>query len=203
MIGPSTGVDGMADERLILFTRFPELGKVKTRLAASIGDRPALEVHRELAERAISEAKGWGGELEIWISGGEPDDWEAWQGPQQFVEQEGEDLGARLARAVKVAFDEGVRRLVVMGTDCPGLDRSRLKAAFSQLESCPVVFGPALDGGYYLVGLSAPRLDLFEGIEWGGSEVLKQSLVKAPDATLLEPLADVDVEADLHAWKRG
>ena len=195
------GVASMAAERIIVMTRFPELGKVKTRLAATVGDERALEVHDALARHAIAEARAWGGELEIHVAGGDKAGWLNWLGMANWIEQGGGDLGERLQNAVQGAFRDGVERLVVMGSDCPGLDREVLKKAFQVLRTSACVFGPALDGGYYLVGMNGPRPDLFDDVDWGGGEVLKQSLAKEPEAALLDPLSDVDVEADLIAWK--
>ncbi len=97
------------------------------------------------------------------------------------------------------SFLDGAQQVVIIGTDCPELDERILGDAFKALQTHPVVFGPACDGGYYLVGLSAPCPAVFQNINWGSSEVLRQSLAAAPDALMLETLPDVDLPEDLPA----
>ncbi|MGE9271042.1 MAG: TIGR04282 family arsenosugar biosynthesis glycosyltransferase [Verrucomicrobiales bacterium] len=184
-------------ERVVVFTRYPELGRVKSRLAATLGPERACEIHDQLARHAVAEARGWGGELQIRVTGGEPEQWDRWLGPAVWLDQGGGDLGERLARAVDAAFGDGCEKLVLMGTDCPGLDRRVLARSFEVLAEKDVVFGPAEDGGYYLVGLNRRIEGLFDGVDWGTDRVLAQSLAKAPDAGLLARLSDVDVEDDL------
>lgn len=105
--------------------------------------------------------------------------------------------------AVDLAFSKGARRVVVIGTDCPSIDEPLLEKAFHSLDTADLVFGPAADGGYYLVGLSRPCPAIFNAIEWGGPQVLDQSLASAKlsgfQTTLLGVLYDVDVSEDLPA----
>jgi nucleoside-diphosphate-sugar epimerase len=111
------------------------------------------------------------------------------------------DLGERLARASGEALAAGVRRVVVIGSDCPGLEARHLAAAFDALQEQDVVIGPAADGGYYLIGLRGPAPSLFENIAWGTSRVAAQTLATAARQTLrvrqLEVLGDVDRPEDL------
>jgi len=188
-------------DRVIVFTRYPELGKVKKRLAKDIGEVRALDIHDRLARHAVVETRRWGGDFEIRVTGGSPDRWGGWIEGARWVEQGDGDLGARLKRAVASAFEDGVQRVVVIGTDCPGLDGDVLQQAFEGLDDSEVVFGPALDGGYYLVGLTRPIGALFEGIDWGTDRVLEQSLARVPAAVLLDPLSDVDVVGDLEGME--
>jgi len=103
--------------------------------------------------------------------------------------------------AVDLAFSNGARRVIVMGTDCPSIDEALLESAFDALDHVDLIFGPAADGGYYLVGLSRPCPAIFRNIEWGGPQVLAQSRAAAFGAgfetSLLEVLSDVDVPEDL------
>ena len=108
--------------------------------------------------------------------------------------------------AVSVAFMEGAKRVLVIGTDCPEIEPSILAEAFEALSRTDVVLGPALDGGYYLIGLRANRPDLFRGIDWGTENVLRQTLEIARQSRYsvrqLKPLSDVDYPEDLLACRR-
>jgi len=123
-----------------------------------------------------------------------------------YVEQQGADLGERLENAAAAAFLDGAKRVVIIGTDCPGLDADHLHAALRALQQAEVVLGPAADGGYYLIGLSQHHREFFEGIDWGTERVLQQTLAKARAARcrvhLLPQLADVDHPEDLIECRR-
>lgn len=163
--------------------------------------------HDRLARHTIGRAHRFcqanGVELIIRLDGGTPEDGTKWLVNHTFKPQGEGDLGERLRCAVQDAFDHGSQRVVVIGTDCPELDQQTLSAAFAILLEYPVVFGPAFDGGYYLVGLTQPSPALFENIDWGGSQVFAQSLAAAQSAGLavgqLGFLSDVDVPEDLAA----
>jgi uncharacterized protein len=141
--------------------------------------------------------------LVIRLDGGSIHEGRAWLGDHDFREQGPGDLGERLERAVRDAFAEGARRVIAVGTDCPELNSATLSEAMELLNHDPLVFGPAFDGGYYLVGLSEPCPLIFQGIAWGGPDVLAQSLAAAGTArlsvSLLGFLSDVDVPEDLPA----
>jgi rSAM/selenodomain-associated transferase 2 len=111
-----------------------------------------------------------------------------------------------MAKAVEDSFSRGSQATVLIGADCPELRPDVLDEAFEALRRVPVVFGPALDGGYYLVGLSRPIPDLFHGPAWGNSTVLADSLKILKEAgvqsALLRPLADIDRPQDLAIWSR-
>lgn len=191
-------------KQLIIFTRHPCPGRCKTRLIPTLGDEGAAKFHERLARHTFVRAKAFcqndpNSSLIIRLDGGTPEEGRNWLGECDIRAQGGGDLGERLDRAVSEAFQEGARQVVVIGSDCPELDERILVEAFNALREHPLVFGPACDGGYYLVGLSAPCPAVFHNIKWGGSEVLRQSLAAAPDAYLLEILPDVDVPEDLPA----
>ena len=112
------------------------------------------------------------------------------------------DLGERLHRAFAQAFAQGAQAVVVIGADCPDLGPALFAQAFSALTRKDLVLGPAMDGGYYLVGLTRPAPALFADIPWGSGEVLTATLKQAQEMHLsihlLEPLADVDRPEDLR-----
>jgi hypothetical protein len=129
----------------------------------------------------------------------------AWLPGVRLLAQSGADLGARMADAFARAFARGASRVVLAGTDVPGLARETATAALSALDAADVVLGPAEDGGYYLVGLRAPAPALFSGMEWSTPGVLEETRARARAAGLavheLAPLADVDTLDDLRrAW---
>jgi rSAM/selenodomain-associated transferase 1 len=131
---------------------------------------------------------------------------ELFGGDLRYREQAGEELGQRMHGAFVDAFEERGSRVVMIGSDCPGLTADRLGEALDALRRQDMVLGPASDGGYYLIGLSRPEPGLFEGIAWGGERVLTQTLSQADGLGLsvhrLGVLSDVDRPEDLHVWRR-
>lgn len=189
-------------------TRLPCEGRNKTRLTPSLGAAGAAQFHDRLARHTIRHASEFCAangtvKLVIWLAGGSPEEGRQWLGNHYLKEQKAGDLGVRIASAVECAFAEGAQRVVVIGTDCPELDGRGLEAAFAALDDFPLVFGPACDGGYYLVGLRERCPAIFENIGWGGASVLAESLAAAQSsgasACLLEMLPDVDTPEDLAA----
>jgi len=192
--------------KLLLFSRYPRAGEVKTRLVPVLGRRGAAELHRRLAAAAIASARSAAGsadlDLEIHATGGSDAELRAWLGPELICRQQSKgDLGARLASACAAAFADGATAVVVMGSDCPQLSGAIITDAFARLAECDLVLGPARDGGYYLIGLRQPRPQLFAGIDWGTDVVLEQTLTAARrldlDTQQLVVLDDVDRPADL------
>ena len=197
--GPARGV--------ILFTRAPIVGQVKTRLAADVGDTEALAVHRDLGARALAAAQGVAA-CEVTVAFTPAGALEAvrnWLGDAALQAQSDGDLGARMHAAITARFAAGARQVVVIGSDCPALDAGGITAAFDALDAADVVFGPATDGGYYLVGLVRPCGPLFAGVPWSAPDTLARSLDRAHAlglrVALLPPLDDVDTAADLARWR--
>jgi hypothetical protein len=131
---------------------------------------------------------------------------QAWLGSQWHYRAQPEgNLGDRLIQAIQAAFATGMQRVVTIGTDCPGLNATRMRQAFTALDQADLVLGPALDGGYYLIGLRQFVPDLFAGIAWSTATVLQQTVEIAERLGLtvayLEPLSDVDRAADLPVWQ--
>jgi hypothetical protein len=125
----------------------------------------------------------------------------------RFIPQGQGDLGARMLRATNEAFAAGAEAVVIIGADCPELDAALVQRAFDTLRTHPLVFGPAKDGGYYLVGLRRPLPALFHGIAWSTGSVLADSTAKARQLGcspfFLPVLSDVDEPADLAAWEKA
>jgi rSAM/selenodomain-associated transferase 2/rSAM/selenodomain-associated transferase 1 len=202
----------IVERRLILFTRAPVAGRVKTRLIPALGAEGAAELHRRLLLRTLRSAAAFcrqaSVELEIRVDGGREEAMRHWLGDGwRFRAQCEGDLGARMADAFAAAFAEGARAAVIIGSDAPGLTPERLAGAFDTLLRASVVFGPAVDGGYYLVGLVRSMPALFRGVPWGSDTVLADSLrilerENTAKPELLEALEDVDRPEDLAAWRR-
>lgn len=176
----------------------PIEGAVKTRLAQSMGAKKALEVYRSLGRwqfHAASDA----GDVEVRFT---PDDGKPlmldWLGEGAcLVPQGAGDLGERMARAVKEAFEEpDIEGILLIGADCPSLDSAALAEAERMLRKAEIVVGPASDGGYYLLGLRQENSSLFENIPWGSKGVLEITLDRCRKVgaklALLEQREDVD-----------
>lgn len=194
-------------ERIVVLCRYPVPGRVKTRLARDLGGIRAAEVHRVLAEGTVTSARSAARErragLVVSNTGGGPRAVRRWLGPGlEVAPQPPGGLGDRMAGAFEEAFASGARRVVLVGTDIPGLTAARLHRAFEALDQAGAVLGPSLDGGYWLVGLRRPA-DLFSGIPWGTGAVLQRTLARAEALGLrvhrLETLRDVDRLEDLRA----
>jgi rSAM/selenodomain-associated transferase 2/rSAM/selenodomain-associated transferase 1 len=202
--------------RLILFTRYPIPGKTKTRLIPALGNQGAADLHREMTEYTLERVKPLSEEgvcIEIRYEGGDSRSMSDWLGEDlSFVPQGDGDLGVRMERAFKDSFREGAGKTVVIGSDCPGLDAENIREAFRLLDSNPVVLGPAVDGGYYLIGIRVEsREKLFEAvfyrIPWGSPEVLSctvNALAAARlDLGLLDEKDDVDDPEDMIHWEKA
>lgn len=203
-MGHSTSGAGL---RIIVMTRFPEPGRTKTRLIPALGADRAAALHRCLITRTLNvalqaKAETIECELEVHYTGGDENVFQAAFGPEsRYIPQVEGSLGERMSRAVRNAFADMASRVIVIGTDCPRIDVTHLTLALEQLARFDVVLGPATDGGYYLIGSRQYIPELFEGIDWGTSSVLQQTLIKASAArasvTQIAPLSDVDVAEDL------
>src|SRR5262245_11751037 len=144
--------------RLILFTRYPQPGQVKTRLIPALGAEGAAGVHRRLFLRtlrtAVALCQAHEVELEIRLDGGDAAALQHWIGERWCRSQIQGDLGERMANAFDQSFQEGSPETLLIGSDCPNLTSDLLANAFEKLSSSPAVVGPASDGGYYLIGLN-------------------------------------------------
>jgi rSAM/selenodomain-associated transferase 2/rSAM/selenodomain-associated transferase 1 len=195
-------------ECVAIMARAPEQGKVKSRLAASIGEEGALAVHTALG-KAVAERLGAGltGERAGWAvvtPDAKLDEAGAWLGEAWTAHPQGEgDLGARMYRVVESAFSCGARRVLLFGTDCAEVRASDCDAAFNALKENDAVIGPAEDGGYWCIGMSKPLPALFRNIAWGTGSVarLTRERAEAEGISLAElrTLSDVDRKDDLDA----
>ena len=192
----------MESAALIIFIKNPVLGRVKTRLAETVGKARALEIYRLLLAHTRRVALAVEVDRLLYYSRyiDRADEWPA--PPFQKFRQEGADLGARMADA----FDRTLRdyeKAVLIGSDCAELTPAILRTAFRRLDEYDLVIGPAVDGGYYLIGLRHPTPALFRQMTWSTAEVLSETLQRAEglgkSSYRLPELSDIDTEAD---WKR-
>ena len=184
---------------LLIFTRNPELGKCKTRLAAKIGDPAALEVYTFLLNHTVGFTQSLDAHKivyyseEIW----ENDIWD--NGLYQKQLQIGDDLGKRMKNAFAQGFDSGFKKIIIIGSDMYDLSQSDLEEAFSMLDSHDYVIGPAEDGGYYLLGMKVENSKVFQDKAWGTESVLSDTLknLEKENLFLLPERNDVDHYEDI------
>lgn len=190
-----------------VFAKAPTPGRVKTRLAADIGDERAVEIYRSLGRATVDALRGGAYRLVVFGDPPDPDslaEIRAWLGPEglEVRSQSDGDLGARMHTALAQALAE-VDQALLVGTDIPGIDQPTVASAFAALSEHDVVLGPAADGGYYLVGLTHPRSDIFTDIPWSTPRVLGETLRRAEasrlSVALLDEKTDIDTLSDLRS----
>lgn len=202
-------------EEIIIFTRYPEPGKVKTRLVPYLGKEQTAQIHRQLSERIIRQVLPVQERrrvlISLFYSGGSLRQMKEWlQHPFVYQKQQGDDIGIRMAAAFQSAWQRDTRRAVLIGTDCPSMNADIVDQALEKLLSHDLVLGPAHDGGYYLIGLRADlpaeQLNsLFQNLSWGGSDVFRQTVNRAGlyglRVAALEKLHDIDRVEDLEHFR--
>lgn len=195
-------------KHLIIFTRYPEAGKAKTRLIPVLGAEGAANLHRQMAEKTLTTAKQLKKQnfcsIEVQFTGSDLSLMQQWLGDDLIYHpQSSGDLGDRMGQAFQNAFNQGKTSIITIGTDCPSLTVELLAQAFEQLHHHDLVLGPAEDGGYYLIGLNRWRQELFKGINWGTKTVLQQTLSICHQLNLsvsyLPQLTDIDRPEDLDS----
>lgn len=192
---------------IIIFARNPELGKVKTRLAKDIGDKETLRVYEDLLKYTHDLVYDLDCDKFVYYADTvkEMDLWENRRFKKKL--QAGKDLGDRMKMAFFDLFEQGYSKVLIIGSDCPGLTSVILDAAFEQLAKHDVVIGPSEDGGYYLLGLTHFIPELFSNKQWSTSSVLPDTLQTANQlkkATFILPLLyDIDTVADLRRYQEN
>lgn len=187
---------------IVVFARPPHAGRVKTRLAASLGPQRAAAVYRTLLQATLEQACASGHAVTLCLT--EAPDSDVWRPPDGICWelQEGQDLGQRMRNALARRFAGGFAGAVLVGSDVPGLTAAHLGKAAAALAHTPMVLGPASDGGFWLVGQRAPGWDVFTGVTYSSPATLATTLARCRTLGLpvmqLETLADVDTLADLR-----
>jgi len=187
-----------------LFARAPQLGKVKSRLAAETSPAFALAVYEWCLREVLERTKSGADRVAVAYTPADSGAVFAALAPHaETVAQCEGDLGERLAAFFNWAFASGADRVIVIGTDSPDVPTVRLAEALDALATHDAVMGPADDGGYWLIGLSRMRVELFERIAWGTGAVAEQTRERCREAGLnlheLTPWYDIDSAAD---WRR-
>jgi len=191
---------------VIIFVRKPELGKVKSRLAKTVGKQKALKIYIELSKHTALTVKDFlesedNTQVFIFYSGGIVLD-DSWNNiAYKKQNQVGENLGQKMENAFQYCFEEGFENVCIIGSDCPEIDKSVLENAFSVLENHDAVIGPADDGGYYLLGMNQLHSQVFKEKPWGTAAVFQNTIEDFENLRLsykaLKTLSDIDIESDL------
>ena len=201
--------------RLLVFARLPELGRVKTRLAADLGDDRALAVYESMLRDLIAAIGNSTRELEIELLWPPTTSATGAALRRAFAHhavamQTGADLSDRLSMAFSERFFfHRTEKIIAIGVDDPTLSRELIDHAFALLDSCEWVVGPAVDGGYYLIGCRAGAFDpeVFHGIAWGTETVLDATMAKIAKSersvALLPQHCDIDTADDLQRYARA
>ncbi len=189
---------------LLIFVRNPVLGKVKTRLAKDVGAANALRIYRRLLAHTREVTGNLTCAKHVYYSEfiPETDQWDDRLYTRQL--QRGQGLGERMANAFRAGFAAGYGSVVVIGSDCRELTAGIVETAFDRLQQYDVVIGPALDGGYYLLGMKELHKDIFENKVWGTAGVMRATLADVARLGLscsrLPALNDIDTVDDLGTW---
>ena len=188
----------------------PERGKVKSRLAAVIGNDSAVSVYKNIVDRMLSTLNE--GTFPLYIcffpkSAQKPT--KNWLGTEyRYIPQNGKDLGERMRNGFTGAFQMGFKRVLLIGSDIPDLPLGFIREAFASLKKEDVVIGPAYDGGYYLIGFKDKTFSpqVFERIAWGTQNVFDETVKKLKRfrraVHTLPYQRDIDTAEDLKYLKR-
>jgi len=187
---------------LVIFVKNPEEGKVKTRLAADIGNKRALDVYQKLLVYTRGVVQKLNVTKQVWYSSRVDfsDNW----GEDQFIKklQKGDNLGERMQEAFRQGFREGFARILIIGSDCPALSDQHLLSAYEELECNDVVLGPSQDGGYYLLGMNHYIPELFINKSWSRDSLYGETIKTLDQLDKsrgeLEELNDIDTLDDLN-----
>ena len=190
----------MSKDLVIVFVKNIKLGKVKTRLAKTIGNQGAFEVYSELVNVTEKATEDLIADKHIYYS--ETVMNTKWENDFKTT-QEGVDLGERMKNAFKKGFDAGYDRIVLIGSDLPDITLYHINKGLNALKQNEVVFGPAEDGGYYLVGLSKMHNFVFDNKPWSQTNLLEETLLELKKKSItfctLDTLNDIDTYEDLIA----
>jgi uncharacterized protein len=184
---------------IIVFIRNPELGKVKTRLAKTIGNKAALDIYKYLINHTEKTIRNIGSDKAVFYSE-KVREKDVWSLPiYQKHTQDGKDLGMRMLNAFKKGFINKYKKVLIVGSDLFDLQPKHIEDAFNKLEYHDVVIGPAKDGGYYLLGMKTLYTQIFKNKKWGTDTVFQNTIndLQSESVFLLEELNDIDVYEDI------
>lgn len=193
----------MDKNALIIFQRNPELGKVKTRIAATTGPKKALEIYKQLLSHTHDVAAAVKADVFIYYSDySEEASGSSWR----YAVQEGSDLGDRMSNAFRDVFNLGYNKVCIIGTDCASLSAAIVQRAFQGLLTHRFVIGRALDGGYYLLGMHRYQPEVFRKVPWSSDLTAFYTVLQMKplgSVYFLQELSDIDTEEDWLNFKAG
>ena len=186
---------------LIIMTKNPELGKCKTRLAKTLGDKKALEIYIQLIDYTAQLSKEIEADKFVY-STDKLANKSRWESNKSYFEiQSNGDLGDKMNNAIQHVLKQGYDKAIVIGSDCAEINSLDINTAFQQLNTSDYTLGPALDGGYYLIGMKEVSPTLFHNIIWSTENVLINTISRIEENnstySLLEEKSDIDFEEDL------
>jgi len=189
-------------------TKYPEAGKVKMRLAESIGTKAATGLYRSFIKDTLTTVQSLSIPYHIAVHPPESlDRFVQWLGPShQSFQQQGSDLGKRLQNGFRTMFEKEYQQVIALASDSPDLPLEVLQTAISKLQIHEAVIGPATDGGYYLIGFSNALFnpDFFEDIHWSTDTVFQETLSRIHSVTnqvhVLPEWPDIDTNTDLRRF---
>lgn len=193
--------------KVFIYCRYPEKGKVKTRIAQECGDENALALYERMLKTVFKNIEESGFHFTVHYTGCDEKKASSWLAGYEFKKQSSGDLGVKLKNSIRQWFENNDESLVIIGSDQIEVDRTVLEETAEKLKNNDIVLGPAEDGGYYLIGLSGPHLQLFDNISWGTESVLQETLNKILESGLsyflLSEKNDIDYLSDVpEEWKR-
>ncbi len=193
-------------EALIIFVRHPELGKVKTRLAKTVGDENALDIYRQLLQHTHAVTFDLPCDKYVYYADSIPEQ-DLWENESYYKStQHGSTLGERMLHAFTEVFSKGYTAVQIIGSDCATLTTTIVQQGFSSLAKNDIVIGPSKDGGYYLLGMQKSHAKIFTNKVWSTDTVLQQTIDDIQQLslshTLLPILTDIDTEADWIAYQK-
>lgn len=189
---------------LIIFTRNPELGQCKTRLAKTIGDEAALKIYTYLLQHTATVSNQVKADKYVFYTENIKKN-DVWDGDVFRKKlQTGTDLGARMHNAFSELFGFGYEKVMIIGSDLLDLNQHHIETAFEKLNQHDVVIGPSKDGGYYLLGMKRIHENIFRNKTWGTETVLKDTLIDLYniEVELMEELNDIDTFEDMKHYKQ-
>jgi rSAM/selenodomain-associated transferase 1 len=194
-------------QALIIFVRNPEAGNVKTRLAATLGSEKALQIYRQLLAHTLSITKEC--EIDKYVFYADNimpgDEWKK-SGYHQLLQKDA-PLGEKMKDAFDAVFKKGHNQVIIIGSDCPYLNKQHISLAFEKLSNHDMVIGPANDGGYYLLGMKKLHDELFQNKQWSTTTVFQDTISDIEKNSLsyyrLPLLTDIDTEEDWLLFQKS
>ena len=184
--------------------KYPEPGRVKTRLAGDIGTEKAALICRKIAERVMKQTIPEAGKYDRFVFYDPPEkirDFLSWFPDEKFIAQTDGDVGERMDNAIRYLLENGAKKAVITGADIPELSSKIIIEAFEMLDKADVVVGPAHDGGYYLIGMKSTMPELFRNIHWSTKEVFSETVSVLENSGksygVIPMLSDLDTIEDL------